>query len=65
MQETMFAARAAAGVPGPLRVSWTESDSPIYDRLEREWVRAGKTVPRPPGPVGRDRVERRERFERT
>ncbi|MFD3679212.1 hypothetical protein [Streptomyces sp. NPDC058613] len=64
MQETMFAARETAGVPRPLWVSWTESDSPIYDRLEREWVRAGKTVPRPPGPVGWDRVERGERFDR-
>lgn len=60
----MFAARATAGGPRPLWAAWNESDSPIYDRLEREWVLAGRTVPRPPAPAGWDRVERRDRFGR-
>ncbi|MEU3064469.1 hypothetical protein AB0P12_15375 [Streptomyces subrutilus] len=66
MQETTFAPppQATARVPRPLGPAWTESDSPIYDRLEREWLRAGRAVPRPAGPPGRRCEEQGDRFGR-
>ncbi|MFD6968287.1 hypothetical protein OG756_33380 [Streptomyces sp. NBC_01310] len=65
MQETTFAKQAAARVPQPLRPYWEGSDSPIYDRLEREWMRAGRTVPRPVGPPGWHRVDGKDQIGRT
>ncbi|MEU9106037.1 hypothetical protein [Streptomyces xanthophaeus] len=41
-----------------------KSDSPIYDRLELEWLRAGRTVPRPVSPAGWRRVDDDDRFRR-
>ncbi|MEU9305483.1 hypothetical protein [Streptomyces sp. NPDC048269] len=52
MHETTFAPQDRARIPRPPGPSPAESGSPIYDRLVREWRRAGRTVPRPTGPDG-------------
>ncbi|GHI85696.1 hypothetical protein ACWGF3_07970 [Streptomyces xanthophaeus] len=67
MQETHFATEATAVPPRPLSAlgaARVKSDSPIYDRLELEWLRAGRTVPRPVSPAGWRRVDDDDRFRR-
>ncbi|MCX4695342.1 hypothetical protein AB0D94_11405 [Streptomyces sp. NPDC048255] len=64
MQKTHFATEATAGPPRPLSADPVRSDSPIYDRLELEWLRAGRTVPRPVSPAGWRRVDDDDRFRR-
>ncbi|MFJ3925271.1 hypothetical protein [Streptomyces sp. NPDC090022] len=63
MQSTT-AALAAMPVPWDVRPAPRPvSDSPIYDRLELEWRRQGRTVPRPTVPSGWERVDE-DRFGR-
>ncbi|MET9319413.1 hypothetical protein ABZX75_04330 [Streptomyces sp. NPDC003038] len=51
MQETTFAPQAPTRytLPAPHRPL---SDTPIYDALEREWRREGRTLPRQTAPTG-------------
>ncbi|WP_411104761.1 hypothetical protein [Streptomyces sp. cmx-4-9] len=66
MQQTHVVTEAPAA-PRPLGALGTaraRSDSPIYDRLELEWLRAGKTVPRPVSPGGWRRMDDEDRFRR-
>lgn len=52
MQESLLALPTAVGSPCPSRTLFTDSDSPIYDELVREWRHAGRTVPRKAGSAG-------------
>ncbi|MGW0363871.1 hypothetical protein [Streptomyces sp. NPDC002990] len=65
MQETTFAPQAFTRYP--LRAAYRPlSDTPIYDALEREWRREGRTLPRQAPSTGWEYADDRgeDRFRR-
>ncbi|MFD3330050.1 hypothetical protein [Streptomyces sp. NPDC058701] len=62
-QRTVTPQSGLAELPAPRRPA---SESPIYDALERQWLREGREVPRQDGPPrgGRHRADAGDLFRR-